>query len=136
MALTVAEVRNAKPAERDYKLADSGGLYLYVTTKGAKSWRYKYRHATKEKRLTLGLFPEVSLSEARDRRALVRAGKAPVIEAEKVKQAAIAAAGATFKAIAEEGMNDEAPGWPGAHARRVRFRMERDLYPSIGRLPI
>ncbi|MET0250339.1 MAG: Arm DNA-binding domain-containing protein, partial [Sphingobium sp.] len=47
VALTVVEAKNAKPRERDYKLADSGGLYLYVTTKGAKSWRMKYRHAGK-----------------------------------------------------------------------------------------
>ncbi|MEC3949643.1 tyrosine-type recombinase/integrase [Sphingobium sp. HWE2-09] len=140
MALTVAEVKNAKPGERDYKLADSGGLHLFVTTKGAKSWRFKYRIGKTEKRLTFGLFPDVSLAEARDRRdaarALVRAGKDPVVEAEKAKQAAIAAAGATFKAIAEEWMADELPGWSAAHASRVRFRMEKDLYPSIGRMPI
>lgn len=140
MPLTVAEVKNAKPAERDYKLADSGGLYLFVTTKGAKSWRYKYRHANKEKRLTFGLFPDVTLAEARDRRdaarALVRTGKDPMVEAEKAKQAAIAAAGATFKTIAEEWMADELPRWSDSHAQRVRFRLERDLYPSLGRLPI
>jgi integrase len=140
VALTVAEVKNAKPGERDYKLADSGGLHLFVTTKGAKSWRFKYRIGKTEKRLTFGLFPEVSLAEARDRRdaarAQVRGGKDPVVEAEKSKQAAIAAAGATFKAIAEEWMSDELPGWSAAHASRVRFRLEKDLYPSIGRLPI
>lgn len=140
VALTVAEVRNAKASERDYKLSDSGGLFLFITKKGAKSWRYKYRHAGKEKLLTFGLFPDVSLSEARDRRdaarALVRSGKDPSVEAEKAKQAAIAAAGATFKTIAEEWMADESPGWSAAHATRVRFRMERDLFPSIGRLPI
>lgn len=140
MALTVAEVRNAKAAERDYKLADSGGLYLYVTAKGAKSWRYKYRHAGKEKRLTFGLFPDVSLADARDRRdearALVRAGKDPAVEAEKVKQAAIAAAGATFKTIADAWVADESPRWSPAHAKRVKFRLELDLYPSLGRLPI
>ncbi|NWK98666.1 integrase [Sphingobium lactosutens] len=140
MALTVVEVKNAKPKERDYKLADSAGLHLFVTTKGAKSWRFKYRIGGKEKRLVFGLFPEVSLSEARDQRdvarALVRAGKDPVIEAEKAKQAAIAAAGATFKAIAEEWITDELPGWSEAHASRVRFRLEKDLYPSLGRMPI
>lgn len=140
MALTVVEAKNAKARERDYKLADSGGLYLYVTTKGAKSWRMKYRHAGKERRLTFGLFPNVSLSEARDRRdaakALVRAGKDPAVEAEKIKQASIASAGATFKTIAEEWRADEAPGWSASHSDRVRFRLERDLYPDLGRLPI
>ena len=142
LALTVVEAKNAKPKERDYKLADSAGLYLFVTTKGAKSWRYKYRQpgTGKEKRLTFGLFPDVSLSEARDRRdaarAMVRAGKDPQIEAEKERAAAIAAAGATFKAIAEEWMADESPGWSASHKDRVRFRLERDLYPTLGKLPI
>ncbi|WP_314716316.1 tyrosine-type recombinase/integrase [Sphingobium yanoikuyae] len=140
MALTVAEVKNAKPGERDYKLADSAGLHLFVSTKGAKSWRFKYRFAGKEKRLTFGLFPDVTLADARDQRdaarAIVRAGKDPAVEAEKAKHAAIAAAGATFKAIAEEWMEDETPGWSVAHASRVRFRLERDIYPSLGKLPI
>lgn len=142
MALTVVEAKNAKPGDRDYKLADSAGLYLFVTTKGAKSWRYKYRQpgTGKEKRLTFGLFPEVTLQSARDQRdaarALVRAGKDPGIEAEKVKQAAIAAAGAIFKTIGNEWYADESPGWSASHAQRVKFRLERDLYPAIGRLPI
>lgn len=140
MPLTVVEARNAKAAERDYKLADSAGLYLFITTKGAKSWRFKYRYAGKEKRLTFGLFPDVSLSEARDRRdeakAVLRAGKDPIVEAEKAKHAQIAAAGATFKAIAEEWMADESPRWSEAHRTRVRFRLENDIYPSLGRLPI
>ncbi|MEO7465941.1 MAG: integrase arm-type DNA-binding domain-containing protein, partial [Sphingobium limneticum] len=133
-------MKNAKPGERDYKLADSAGLHLFVSTKGAKSWRFKYRIGKTEKRLTFGLFPEVSLAEARDRRdaarALVRVGKDPVVEAEKSKQAAIAAAGATFKVIAEEWMADEMPGWSAAHASRVRSRVERDLFPSLGKMPI
>ena len=65
LVLTDLQVRKAKPAERDYKLADSGGLYLYVTRKGAKSWRLKYRFADREKRLVFGLYPEVTLDAAR-----------------------------------------------------------------------
>jgi integrase len=142
LALTVIEARNAKPAERDYKLSDSGGLYLFVTTKGAKSWRYKYRQpgTGKERRLTFGLFPDVSLAEARDKRdaarALVRDGKDPAVEAEKAKHAAIAAAGATFQTVADQWIADASPQWSQAHHDRVRFRMERDVYKEIGKLPI
>jgi len=140
VALTVAEVKNAKPREQDYKLSDAAGLHLFVSKKGAKSWRFKYRFAGKEKRLTFGLFPDVSLSEARDRRdaakAMIRAGKDPVVEGEKIRQAAIAAAGATFKTIAEAWMADECPQWSDAHAARVRFRMEKDIYPEFGRMPV
>jgi hypothetical protein len=63
--LTDLKARQAKAAEKDYKLADSGGLYLFVTTNGYKSWRMKYRLSGKEKRLVFGPYPEVSLAEAR-----------------------------------------------------------------------
>jgi hypothetical protein len=66
--LTDAQARKAKPAEKDYKLADFGGLYLFVTAKGFKSWRLKYRSASKEKRLVFGPYPEVTLVKARDKR--------------------------------------------------------------------
>lgn len=59
--LTDAQARKAKPGEKDYKLGDSGGLYLYVTTKGYRSWRLKYRYGGREKRLVIGSYPEVSL---------------------------------------------------------------------------
>lgn len=72
MPLTDTQARKALPGDKDYKLADSGGLYLYVTTKGFKSWRYKYRFGNKEKRLTFGRYPEVSLKEARERRNRAR----------------------------------------------------------------
>lgn len=62
MVLTVAEVRNAQPAERAYKLADGSGLHLYISPSGAKSWRFKYRMFGKEKQLTFGLFPDMSLA--------------------------------------------------------------------------
>lgn len=142
MALTVVEARNAKAGEKDYKLSDAGGLYLYVTTKGAKSWRYKYRQpgTGKERRMTFGLFPDVSLADARDKRdaarALVRAGKDPGTEAEKAKHAIIAAAGATFKTIAEQWIADESPHWSEAHHQRVANRMKFDIYPAFGKLPI
>jgi hypothetical protein len=70
--LTDLKARAAKPREKDYKLADAGGLYLFVTTKGYRSWRMKYRFAGKEKRLTFGAYPEVSLGEARERRDQAR----------------------------------------------------------------
>ena len=72
--LSDMQVRNAKPQDRDYKLADSGGLYLYVTTKGTKSWRLKYRIADKEKRLVLRRYPCMSLLHARAEGAECQAG--------------------------------------------------------------
>jgi hypothetical protein len=72
VAMSDVQARKAVAGEKDYKLADSNGLYLFVTTKGFKSWRYKYRFGNKEKRLTFGRYPEVSLKEARERRNRAR----------------------------------------------------------------
>ena len=67
MPLTDLAARKAKPKDRDYKLAVERGMYLYVKTNGAKYWRMKYRFAGKEKTLSFGVYPEVSLTEAMDR---------------------------------------------------------------------
>ena len=70
--LTDTECRKAKPRDRDYKLSDAQGPYLFVTKAGGKSWRMKYRYAGKEKRLTFGPYPEVTLLEAREKRDAAR----------------------------------------------------------------
>lgn len=140
MALTAAEVKNARPGERDYKLGDSGGLYLFVTKKGAKSWRLKYRFNGKEKRLTFGLYPEVSLAEARERRdqarRLLRENKDPALEERRRAAAAIAAAGATFETVARAWHQDEKPRWSAGQAKLVLRAIERDLLPALGKLPV
>ncbi len=69
MKLTTKQIQNLKPnPERDYKVSDGGGLYIFVTRAGGKHWRYKYRYLGKEKIFTIGEFPYISLSDARDRR--------------------------------------------------------------------
>ena len=70
--LTATAVRNAGAAAKSYKLADGGGLYLFVNTKGARYWRYDYRFAGARKTLAIGVYPEVSLKEARERHAGAR----------------------------------------------------------------
>ena len=79
--LAATAVKNAKPKEKPYKMADGGGLYLLVNPNGKKYWRFKYRIGTKEKLLALGVYPEVTLSEARENtlgaRALLRKGIDP-----------------------------------------------------------
>lgn len=140
MPLTVVEVRNAKPGEKPYKVADEKGLYLFVTPTGAKSWRLKYRYGGKEKVLTFGQFPEVPLAEARERRdaarATLRLNKDPAIEAERERRAAIAAVGAAFKTSALAWHEDERPRWSARHAMVVMNALERDVFPDLGRLPI
>ncbi len=72
MPLTNTEIRNAKPAGKTRKLFDGGGLYLEVSLRGGKWWRLKYRFGGKEKRLSLGVYPDVSLADARNRREEAR----------------------------------------------------------------
>lgn len=140
MALTVLQVKNAQKADRDYKLFDSHGLYLLVTKAGARCWRLKYRYAQKEKLLSFGQFPEVTLAVARDQRdkarATLREGKDPAVEAQKLKRDLILAASTTFKMVAEAWFADELPGWSTSHAKRVRFRLQKDIYPEFGKLPV
>jgi integrase len=148
VALTDAACRKAKPGEKDYKLGDSGGLYLYVTTKGAKSWRMKYRFGARpdgkpgkaEKRITFGLYPEVSLIEARDMRdaarKILRADKDPAVEMAKDKAAAHAPAGISFKPYAETWIDEQAGRWSKVHRTKSKRALERDVYPSFGDLPL
>lgn len=140
MALTNAEAKAARPGERDYKLGDSHGLYLFVTAKGAKSWRMKYRFGGKEKRLTFGLYPEVSLAEARERRdearRLLRDNRDPVVEERRRAAAEIAAAGATFETIARAWHEDEKARWSVGQAALIMRALERDVFPDIGKLPV
>jgi integrase len=138
--LTDTQCRKALPGEKDYKLADGGGLYLFVTTKGAKSWRLKYRFAEKEKRLVFGRYPEVTLVKARElrdrARAELREHKDPAIEERKREMAAHAAAGATFEVVAKRWHEAQLGRWSPVQATKVRQALERDVYPAFGSMPI
>jgi integrase len=140
MALTNADVKAAKATDRNYKLADSRGLFLFVATSGSKTWRFKYYHGRKERSMTIGRYPDVGLADARelheDARRLLRSGKDPAREGQRQKQALIAAVEATFKKIGEIWLEEQTPGWSPANAKRVRHRLENDIYPVFGSVPI
>src|ERR1700677_5098490 len=93
MALSDAKVRNSVPKPKPYKLSDGDGLYLLVTPNGSKYWRLKYFFAGKEKLLALGVYPEVSLGDARERRAQAQkalaAGKDPGEVKKEAKRLAV-----------------------------------------------
>ncbi|HEX7819563.1 MAG TPA: Arm DNA-binding domain-containing protein [Sphingobium sp.] len=131
MPLTLMDVKNAKPALKSYKMTDAKGLYLVVSPAGGKTWRLKYRFGFKEKLLTLGRFPELSLVSARtaaeDARRLVLSSKDPVLEAQKEKAVRLAASEATFRKMGEEWFEDNRDGWSPSNASRVHHRLERDL---------
>src|SRR3569832_1960185 len=106
MSLSSFSVEKAKPREKAYKLSDGDGLHLLVSTQGSKLWRFRYRFGGQEKMLGFGTFPDVSLSEARDKRdearKLVAAGTDPSQKRKDDRQAALVAATNTFAAIATE----------------------------------
>lgn len=140
MALSDTQVRKAVAGEKNYKLSDSLGLFLLVTTTGFKSWRFKYRFAGKEKLQTIGGYPDVSLAAARavrDRsRAELREHKDPITEDRKREMAAHAAAGATFKSVALLWHEAQLGRWSPVQATKVRQALERDVYPAFGKMPI
>jgi len=106
MPLTDTVIRAAKPRQKPYKLADSGGLFLYVAPKGGKLWRMKYRHTGKEGLLSFGPYPAVSLKAAREKRDEARRqiedGRNPAVEKRRQEARARLEAATTFKAVADE----------------------------------
>jgi len=140
MALTDTAVRNAKPAEKPIKLFDGGGLFLHITPTGQRYWRLKYRFAGKEKLLAIGVYPEVGLKEARDRREdakrLLGEGVDPSVERKVRKVATVERAANSFEAVAREWHTKYAPGWSKNNADKVIARLQNDVFPWLGGRPI
>lgn len=138
--LTDVAVRKAKGGEKAYKMADANGLYLFVTPSGFKSWRLKYRAGGKEKVLTFGSYPEVTLVEARDSRdearREIRAGRDPAVEKKKAAATVRADAENSFEAVARAWYALNVPRWSKHHAKNVIDSLNDDLFLEIGRLPI
>jgi len=139
MPLTNMKVRSAKPKEKPYKLSDFDGLYLLVTEKGQKWWRFRYRYNRKEKLLSMGTYPEISLADARQRRDEARRQIARGIDPGAVRKAqkqADTRETETFEVIAREWHEKFTPTWTESHATTIMSRLERDLFPWIGKRPI
>lgn len=140
MPLTDVKVRNAKPREKQVKLADGGGLYLLVTPNGGKCWRLKYRFGGKEKVLALGTYPEVSLAEVRERRDVAKKQLANNIDPGAVKKAQKAAlagrAENSFEVVAREWHEKFKSTWTEGHAVTIMSRLELNVFPWLGRCPI
>jgi integrase len=140
--LTDKAAKAAKPApgNRYRKLADQGGLYLFCTVGGTRSWRYDYRLAGKRKTFTIGLYPETSLAEAREHHTTARkqvgAGQCPVLTKRRQRQAAILGAENTVRAIAQAWYEGLAPHKSESWRLGTRGRLERHIYPAMGNVPI
>ena len=138
--LTATGVRNAGVAAKSYKLADGGGLYLFVNTQGAKYWRYDYRFAKARKTLALGVYPEVSLKDARKQHARAREDLAnnrdPSTEKKLQKLRADINANNTFKGVADEWCERHLAEKSQSYRVRSERILKRDLYPIFGFRPI
>jgi len=140
MALTDIAIRNAKPTDKPFRLSDVGGLYLLLTTTGSKWWRFDYRFAGKRKTLSMGVYPDVGLKEARERRDAARKLLANDIdpgENRKVQKAASVARSAdSFEVMAREWFAKHRNTWSASHADKIIRRLERDVFPWLGGRPV
>lgn len=140
MPLTDSSCKNAKPSLKAKKMSDSGGLYLEVTPTGSKYWRLKYRFCGKEKRLAFGVYPKVSLKEARDKRdearKLLASGTDPSQTKKLDKLAQHINAANSFESIAREWHENQALSWTPRHAQYVIKRLEADIFSTLGTRPI
>jgi integrase len=140
MPLTHAAIQNAKPAEKPIKLYDAGGLFLLVQPSGGKWWRLKYRFEKKEKLISLGTYPDVSLREAREKRDAARKKLADNVDPAEAKKAEKRTntlnAENSFEAVAREWHSKFSSSWSDGHAARLLRRLELDAFPWIGQTPI
>ena len=140
MPLTDTTIKNAKPGVKPLKLSDERGMFLLVTPKGGKWWRLKYRFDGKEKLLSLGVYPDVGLKDARVRREearkLLADGIDPGANRKAVKASGALSAANSFEVVAREWYDKFAPGWAKDHGNRIIRRLERDVFPWIGAKPV
>lgn len=140
MPLSATQVDKAKPLEKDYKMSDGGGLYLLVKSSGAKYWRMKYRFANKERLLAIGVYPDISLKDARlardEARRQLAQGIDPSAEKQARKLASNQSAANSFEVIAREWLAVKMYDKSESHRDRTSAALEKDLFPYIGRKPI
>lgn len=140
MPLTDIAIRTAKPKDKAYKLYDSGGLYLGIQPNGGKWWRYAYRFGGKRKLLAIGVYPDVSLADARERHAEARktlaAGNDPSQAKQEAKRQAILNSEITLEAIAREWHQNNLHTWGKKHGANVIKRLEGDIFPKLGKCAI
>ena len=138
--LSDAKVRNAKARKTPYKLSDDRGLYLLIAPAGGKWWRINYRFGGKQKTLSMGVYPDVTLGNARERRdearRLIANGIDPG-EHRKVTRAAKEQSSAdSFEAVAREWFAKYSPRWATSHSDKIIKRLENDVFPWVGGKPI
>ena len=140
MSLTEFKIKSAKTKYKNYKLSDGEGLYLLVHTNGSKYWRLKYRFNEKENIYSIGLYPQLSLAQAREERFIIKKQikdgsnpsdqKKAILLEEKIK------AGNSFESVALEWHNNNLNKWTPKQANRLKGWIENDIVPIIGHMQI
>lgn len=140
MLLSDLQIKRAKPKEKPYTLNDGMGLSLLIDTAGSKGWRFRYRFAGKPKMISFGVYGEVSLAEARQKREECRSMLAKGInpsEARKAEKIALQFAHEnSFEAVAREWHSTKTTTWSEGYAKEVLNCLEKDIFPYIGQRPI
>jgi len=140
MSLSDPKVRNAKAKPKPYKIADGEGLFLLVTPSGSKYWRLKYFFGGKEKLLALGVYPEITLADARERRSQARKllthGSDPGEAKKDAKRLEALKSENTFEAVAREWVEKRTHEWTPRHVGSRLAALEKYIFPSLGEKPI
>ncbi|EFP1211641.1 tyrosine-type recombinase/integrase [Salmonella enterica] len=140
MKLTARQISTAKPTDKPYKLSDGGGLYLMVNPNGSRYWRMKYRYAGKEKLLSIGVYPDVTLAEARDKRTkakrILAAGDDPSEVKQAEREAKNLAVNNSFELLALEWHEHKKPNWSSGYADDIMEYLRKDIFPYIGKKAI
>ncbi len=141
MPLTELQIKNAKSQPgKSVRLYDQRGLYLEISESGSRWWRLKYRYMGKEKRLSLGVYPETSLKRARERcdeaRKLLSNGVDPSQQRKTEKLIRVERAEDTFEKIGRDWYKKQAEIWVPDHAKRILSRLENDIFPLLGERPV
>jgi integrase len=140
MPLTDTRIRNVKPGEKPVKLFDEKGLFLLVTPTGKKWWRLKYRFAGKEKLISLGVYLDTGVKAARSKRdearKLLANGIDPGEHRKMTRNLRAEAAANSFEVVAREWFSKYSPNWAPSHSNKIIRRLERELFPLLGKRPI
>lgn len=138
--LSDIQVKNAKPKDKEFKLVDGFGLHLLVTPSGGKLWRLQYRFEGKQKLLSFGAYPAITLADARQRREdakkLLANGVDPGEMKKSIKQAKVALEENSFEIVAREWHSKFSGQWSPGHAKTIMDRLTRDVFPWLGAKPV